>query len=592
LYLNKRIESSSHAIASFIDIMKNKFLIEFDLLILGNDENLKIIANRIIQLSSAPLKVIFDRNFSDKVKEYHVYSNKSSILIAENSNFVMKFNAFDDHYVQLHSTYFLVYCPYEILDNDFRINSSYGYERLFNLAHTYNGNITLIGQGKESETSCKRITKSINTFMINKRQWKSKTFILKQDDRHGCNLTICVYPILSDQIFLVSRKIDDKNFFGGFSTNLLPLLKDKMKLQGLNYEYYEPREGYKCDILLHFHPANDPTTSSLYHDRTFVETYPVYYAQNAFIVTKGLSYSPMEKLILPFDLETWMMIFLTFVVGYFTIFVIYRFKRNVRNFVFGTFMNNPSLTMTSIFFGIGMNRVPTRNFARYIFMAFTLYCLVIRTAYQGKMFEFLHIDIKKPTATSVEDLINMKIPVLRFNDSQWIQYIAYEDRKLTIKVLDYESSVELANSHIKYENESFAILENKDAIFVGAKKVVKFLDKRFAKQSSYVSKMFSVIETSKTYTVSWLAKRSSFLIEGLNKFLLEAEQHGFTDYLYNLSREIAEPSEPSEPKVLTMDILSAGFVVWIMSVSLACLVFISEHIVYFIRNKKIYIPHH
>jgi hypothetical protein len=149
----------------------------------------------------------------------------------------------------------------------------------------------------------------------------------------------------------------------------------------------------------------------------------------------------------------------------------------------------------------------------------------------------------------------------------------------------------LINSHIKYENESFAVLENRDAILIEAKKVIKTSDKRYIKESLSVSKMFSVIETSKSYTLSWLAKRTSFFIESLNKFLLEAEQHGFTDYFYNQNREVVEPSEPSEPKVLTMDILSAGFTVWIVSVSIASLVFISEHIVYFMKNKKIFRPH-
>lgn len=147
-----------------------------------------------------------------------------------------------------------------------------------------------------------------------------------------------------------------------------------------------------------------------------METYPVYYAEYSFIVTKGLSYSPMEKLFLPFDLETWIMIMITFAIGFFTIFIIYRLKRVVQRFVFGTFIRDPSFNLTSIFFGISVTRLPGRNFARFLFMLFTLYCLIVRSAYQGKMFEFLKVDVKKPTANSVDDLVDMKIPIIQITD--------------------------------------------------------------------------------------------------------------------------------------------------------------------------------
>lgn len=69
-------------------------------------------------------------------------------------------------------------------------------------------------------------------------------------------------------------------------------------------------------------------------------------------------------------------------------------------------------SLAQIFFGIGLIRTPRRNFARFIFMAFTLYCLVIRNAYQGKMFEFLHSNAEKSTPKTIKELIDTQTPII------------------------------------------------------------------------------------------------------------------------------------------------------------------------------------
>lgn len=69
---------------------------------------------------------------------------------------------------------------------------------------------------------------------------------------------------------------------------------------------------------------------------------------------------------------------------------------------------------------------------------------------------------------------------------------------------------------------------------------------------------------------------------------MECEQHGFTDYLYN-SQFISVPhfsTTSPDPKKLTMEILSAGFYVWIGTVFVACIVFVIEHVVAYKTRKQ------
>jgi hypothetical protein len=233
----------------------------------------------------------------------------------------------------------------------------------------------------------------------------------------------------NDPYIMVGDSDPELQNITGLSAVLLPLLKDKLNIGRFRETFGSTKEEYRnkmfrnasafhslCNLLLFnyeiIHPNSFVKTYTSKVMTFYTKTYPVYYSQYGYTITKGLSYTPMEKLLLPFDLETWIMIIITFAIGFLTIFIIYRCNRFVQRFVFGTFIRDPSLNLTSIFFGIGVTRLPGRNFARYLFMIFTLYCLIIRTAYQGKMFEFLNTDVKRPTAKVEQNLIDWKIPVL------------------------------------------------------------------------------------------------------------------------------------------------------------------------------------
>lgn len=141
------------------------------------------------------------------------------------------------------------------------------------------------------------------------------------------------------------------------------------------------------------------TPSVLQHDLTF-------------LVVRGRRPTPFEKLIMPFDDATWCLVIASMVIGYSTILVIYQFPRNVQEVLFHH--RHPSLGLSQIFFGIGMINTPQRLFPRFLFIIFTFYCLVIRTAYQGKMFDFLHFHVRKPGYNTVQEVLDSGIDIYNF----------------------------------------------------------------------------------------------------------------------------------------------------------------------------------
>lgn len=137
----------------------------------------------------------------------------------------------------------------------------------------------------------------------------------------------------------------------------------------------------------------------------------------SFMVTPGTELTPAENLYMPLEVEVWVSYILSIVIGLACIVIVKFFPKSVQQFVFGEKNDDPVLNLTMIFFGIGLVKVSGKNFARYLFMVFTLYCLVIRNAYQGKMFEFLTGNLRHSAAETLQDVFDMKLPLLLVGES-------------------------------------------------------------------------------------------------------------------------------------------------------------------------------
>jgi len=123
-------------------------------------------------------------------------------------------------------------------------------------------------------------------------------------------------------------------------------------------------------------------------------------------IPPGDLYTSFEKVILPFDVETWISLVITIMSAVGTILIINRFSSTVKTIFYGLKVQNPIFNITRGFFGIGQTTLPDGSFARLILVSFLFWCLVIRTAYQGKLFEFTTTAIRKPEMRTLEELRN------------------------------------------------------------------------------------------------------------------------------------------------------------------------------------------
>lgn len=176
------------------------------------------------------------------------------------------------------------------------------------------------------------------------------------------------FGLLADISLEVSRR--------GNATAVLQLEKRGIKEKNTN-----PLQNMKSHVIVGSKATfvmREPN-SRAHITSTFAETSFV------FAITPGEDYSSYEKLLLPFDWETWLYLILTFASAFLVIFIVNRTPKSIRETFYGKNVKNAAFEVVGGFFGIPQNFLPVENFPRILIMFFVMFCLIIRVAYQGEM---------------------------------------------------------------------------------------------------------------------------------------------------------------------------------------------------------------
>lgn len=229
----------------------------------------------------------------------------------------------------------------------------------------------------------------INIFHKKNLSWEENYFELdKEWNLNGCDMEVSV-----ERKWPASDYLNNGSTFVGFNVDIIRAvtksLNISMKLLP-DYAEYSRLQLWSGPL----------ESNSKYH-----VTSPYFYNYFYIFIPPGTEYDGYEKLLLPFDLYVWVLLGFTCTMSLGTILVVNRTSEAVRDFVFGRNVRDPTFNLARIFFGLGQNVLPGRNFARFITMMFIIFSLIIRTAWQGKMFEFMQRDMTKPEVKSIEEMI-------------------------------------------------------------------------------------------------------------------------------------------------------------------------------------------
>lgn len=284
----------------------------------------------------------------------------------------------------------------------------------------------------------------------------------------------------------------------------------------------------------------------------------------AIVVPHGEEYSGIEKLIRPFHSEVWWIICLVNMIGILSIFVIFYFPIKVYNFIVGRNVKNPMYNLFAVIYGIPQHVLPGRNFARYILMCFMLYCLTLRSVYQGRVYQMIKSDERKPELSSIQEMIDRKF-----------HFYLYET--LAGRVQDFR----FYPLRIVYPNEQQRMYRMKtlNPSFKGV--MFNYLDQiMYVNQKSYRNHTFIVCkELFITNQFVFYFRKNHYLVEDINAKLHLMLANGMIQHItakYVDPKFLKIVQNTNERKVLTVDHFAGAFKLLAIFSLMATMMFVLE----------------
>jgi hypothetical protein len=257
----------------------------------------------------------------------------------------------------------------------------------------------------------------VNEMNSKTTQWKNELKIEEKfQNFHGCTLTLFAIPFFGEM----------QEF--KYSIDLFRDLYATIGKRGnfrLKYYNYYTKDHTSYDILYALPMITSPSTNLNFHFTVqFLEE------RASFFLTQREPYSAYEKLWLPFDDTTWIFFIAVFLYSFLSIFVINLMSENLQYMFYGENVNTPIFNVVGTFFGISQTRLPDANFPRILLMTFILYCLILRTAYQSLLFEYVATDMRKPSPTTIDELIDQKFTICSEHvTNDWLVQMVPEVKK-------------------------------------------------------------------------------------------------------------------------------------------------------------------
>lgn len=172
---------------------------------------------------------------------------------------------------------------------------------------------------------------------------------------------------------------------------------------------------------------------------------PYRYSPNLFVVRSDLHFGPLEQLAIPFHPAVWLTIGTTILLALIIIGAInYCGNETIRTFFLGPKNYYPNTNLLSVLLGNPIVRPPRRNFARFLLVSWLLLTLILRNAYQGKLFDSLRLSRRAAIPKGLTDLLQQEYKLISSG------HVHYYPINLTVINQDVESQYfDIQNSEEK-----------------------------------------------------------------------------------------------------------------------------------------------
>lgn len=289
------------------------------------------------------------------------------------------------------------------------------------------------------------------------------------------------------------------------------------------------------------------------------------------VVPPGAEYGEIEKLTRPFNIIVWFMIISLICLAGIITMILKNSSSGAYNFVVGRDLKHPFHNVVAITFGVSQNKLPARNFSRFILMNFILYCLILRSAYQGGVFKSVKSNDRKPAIASLDEMMAKNV--------KFYMYGTLEPRTEHFKFY---------KRRVVYPNELISDYRMKtlDPSFDGV--VFTYLDQvLYLNQLNYKNYTFQVCkERFMANQVVFYFRKSHYLVEDVSEIIGMMLTNGMIKQIqesYYDSNLLKRLEKSKEPKVLTLKDSNGAFKVFAFGCLISITLFALELLTKFER---------
>jgi len=400
---NSKISLLSTAFSEVFEEFYFKFKIQFDIAIinshLSDENNLNEFLSLMKEQNSYKLKFWEPDSKVDILRStvFSVRSCEDYALVHQNVKMRNKFPN------DLKFFFYVENCGLKIFQNDLKyligkVNFFSGRLEIFEFLLINDGNFLHLATIEWfTATACNQPQLNILTsFNKNTQKWNKRLEKYEKfQNFHSCKLKIWI--INNESGALWSRFEFDKNSQKIVASGLIPNFVQSIS-SNFNYQISFQETKDDADVCFEIYRFETFLEHDLHMTSTFMEL------RDVILATPGELYSQYEKLLLPFDDLTWKLLHFTFLIAFIVIFVINRLPKFIQNGVYGDNVQSPTLNVISTFFGISQIKIPKKFFPRFLLILFIFFCLIFRTCYQSKLFEFMTSEPRRLPPKTIEDM--------------------------------------------------------------------------------------------------------------------------------------------------------------------------------------------
>lgn len=310
--------------------------------------------------------------------------------------------------------YYLVILTKEIFTNFNKVMKAFWKSSIFNVNFLLKREIFTFFPF--SEGNCGEIfnLKSINSF--NQTWMNPNIYPNKIKNLERCEVKVGMSPAHPYSMVEINN-ITNEKIFSGIEVDLLKILSDEFNFS-ITYQGPISETGTIYNSSSSFGVMSLPHEKkvdliiggfSLQLERLKFLSGTVFFKSDPLILVMPApsTISPFQKLYMPFDIIVWSLLLLMIIIGVITI-ILSRIKsESFHEIIVGRNVKHPTLNIFAALVGMNQNNLPKKTFSRFLLAKFLLFCLVMRSLYQGKLFDVMRKEIYQTEAGTINELIEM-----------------------------------------------------------------------------------------------------------------------------------------------------------------------------------------